>query len=78
MIGANGPANISRFPSQLILTPLTTAMASVIGKSQLDVWGAAIITQRSGTGSGPSTTLQRQRANQIRARIFATGGGYRR
>jgi hypothetical protein len=51
-------------------------MASVIGKSQLEVCGAAIITHRSGTGSGPGTTLHRQRANQSFARMRVTDGGY--
>jgi len=68
MIGPAGPRNNDFLPSQEILTPLTRARASVNGKSQLEVWGAAIITQRSGTGSAAGATDQRQSASQRRAR----------
>ncbi len=45
--------------------PLTAAMARVIGKSQLLVCGAAIITHFGGSGSS-WTTFQRQSASQMR------------
>ena len=47
--------------------PLTFANASVIGKSQLVVCGAAIITHLAGTGSSRVTASKRHRNNQKRA-----------
>ena len=56
-----------RLPSHDTGTPLTFASASVSGKSQLVVCGAAIITQCAGTGSAGSTACHRQMNNQKRA-----------
>ena len=64
-IGPSTGLNICSLPSQRMSIPLTDAMASVIGKSQLLVCGAAIMTHFGGSGSS-CVTFQRHRASQIR------------
>ncbi len=67
MTGPAGPRNNDLLPSHEIRTPLTRASARVNGKSQFDVWGAAIITHRDGNGVSGTTARQRQIVSQSRA-----------
>ena len=52
--GAIGPQNISRLPSHTGRSPLAQAMASISGKSQFEVWGAATRTQTGSVGGWPT------------------------